>query len=189
MRLLSRMPREVYRIYSEDDFLADAICGEPLPRSGVAAGSRRLHRLVGVTLLIVAASAIGGSIVLTSVRSLAEGRRRVRARSEAVPESLAAVRAPRPSVWRQRVTESDARPGHASASHRTARRHGRVPAALVGKQKLHGAEPSAPVGERESTLARQNPSVKVVVAAEAAPSLAAADTAGEPEQAEFGFER
>jgi hypothetical protein len=191
MTLLSRTPREVYRVYSEDDFLADPICGEPLQRSGAAAGSRRLHRLAGVTLLIVAASAVGGSIVLTSVQSLAEGRRRVRARSEAASEPLAAVRASRPSVWRQRVTGGRARTDRGNVSHHTARQHGRVPAALVARQKLNSAEPPVLARERAITPAPQSgPPVEVVAAAGPEPALATvADKAGESGQAEFGFER
>ena len=42
MTLLRRAPREVYRVYGEDEFLADPLCDERMRKLPAAAGARRL---------------------------------------------------------------------------------------------------------------------------------------------------
>jgi hypothetical protein len=80
MMLLRRRPREVYRVYSEDEYLdgAGAEVGAGLEVAAVgtwppaaeparkAAGERRLRRVAGVAMLAGALGAVGGLVVMTS---------------------------------------------------------------------------------------------------------------------------
>jgi hypothetical protein len=194
MTLLRRAPREVYRVYAEEEFLADTRCDEPLHTVGAAAGGRRLHRIAGATALVAAAGAVGGLIALTGLQSLAGGRRRERQRPAAVTALTASTRATRPSVWRE--------PGG----------RGRPGRGLVGHHAQPGAAPERPSGGRararevapvsdgapapESTLAPDGApapqSAPVQAAAPSGAARAVAAAAAAPRQsgaAEFGFER
>jgi hypothetical protein len=74
--MLRRAPREVYRVYDEEEFLADAPYDERADASHVGAGEPRLKRLATVTLLLAAVGALGGLVVLAGASSVARGRRR-----------------------------------------------------------------------------------------------------------------
>ena len=74
--MLRRAPREVYRVYGEEEFFADAPYDERADASHLGAGERRLKRLATVTLLLAAVGALGGLVVLAGVSSVTRGRRR-----------------------------------------------------------------------------------------------------------------
>jgi hypothetical protein len=99
MTLWRRAPREVYRLYGEEEFFADAPANE---RSGAtsAVHGPQLQRLVGVTMLLAVIGAVGGVIAVTLVSSVAGGRRRGGVRSAAAARGSAL--ATRPDVWRAR---------------------------------------------------------------------------------------
>ena len=187
MTLLRRAPREVYRVYTEDEFLADASCEELFPTSGRAAGSRRLSRLAGTTLLLAAAGAVGGLVVLTSAQSLSGGRRRERPRPAMTSGLLAAVRAQHLSAQRRRGAAGVGGPGRGSVSPHIARRQSRASVVRVRKHRHDVAAPSELARVRTSPPVPQSPVVEAVASVGAQPTVAAA--VDKPGQAEFGFER
>jgi hypothetical protein len=190
MTLLRRAPREVYRVYAEEEFLADTRCDEPLQTVGAADGVQRLHRIAGATALVAAAGAVGGLIALTGLQSLAGSRRRERQRPAAVTALTASTRATRPSVWRE--PGGRGRPGRGLVGH-----HAQPGAARVRRARAREVAPasdSAPARERalapESAPAPQSAPVQATAPSGAARAVAA--VAAAPRQsgaAEFGFER
>jgi hypothetical protein len=186
MTLLRRAPREVYRVYTEDEFLADATCEELFPTSGRAVSSRRL-RFAGTTLLLAAAGAVGGLVVLTSMQPLSGGRRRERPRPVMTSGLLASVRAQHLNVRRQRGAAGVDGPGRGSVSRHIARRQSRASVVRARKHRHDVAAPSELARVRTSAPVTQRPAVEVVANVGAQPTVAAA--VGEPGQAEFGFER
>jgi len=78
--LLRRRPREVYRVYSEEEYLNDAgpdlaTLGEELspasvqPVSQGAGAHRRRHRVAGVAMLAGAVGIVGGVVVMNDLRT------------------------------------------------------------------------------------------------------------------------
>jgi hypothetical protein len=187
MTLLRRAPREVYRVYSEDEFLSDTTCQELSRTFDGAARTQRRHRLASATLLLAAAGAIGGLVVLTSVESLAGGRRREHSRPTASSGSLAVVRALRTSVWLPPRTARSDRPARGSASRPTGQRNGRALALRAPKRTQDVAASSELARVHAGAPAAQSPAVEVAASAGAQSPVAAA--ASEPGRAEFGFER
>ncbi len=194
MTLLRRAPREVYRVYAEEEFLADTICDEPLHTVGAAAGGQRLHRIAGATALVAAAGAVGGLIALTGLQSLAGGRRRERQRPAAVTALSVSTRPTRPSVWREYPGRGQ--PGRVSVGHHAQPRAASVRRAAVRARARDVAPVSdgAPAPESapvpESAPAPQSAPVDAAAPAGAARAVAA--VAAAPRQsgaAEFGFER
>jgi hypothetical protein len=76
--LLRRAPREVYRIYSEEEFF-DGASGMELftPTSSSGRGERRLRRLAGAAMLAGAVGMTGGAVVLAGSRPTRGPGRRV----------------------------------------------------------------------------------------------------------------
>ncbi len=70
--LLRRAPREVYRVYGEEEFFATAADERSEPTDG--AGEQRLQRVAGATVLLAAAGAVGGLIAITSLSTAAGAR-------------------------------------------------------------------------------------------------------------------
>jgi hypothetical protein len=64
MTLLRRTPREVYRLFDEDEFFAGADRVERRERAITPPGGRRLRRIAGTTTLLAAMGATGGVIAL-----------------------------------------------------------------------------------------------------------------------------
>jgi hypothetical protein len=163
MRFLRRAPREVYRVYSEDEFLADPLCDTRAQPIRPVAGGRRLSRIAGATVLVAAAGAVGGLIAGTSAPSLAGSRRRERQRTHSAVASIGSTGASRPRVWR---TRAEAGPS--------------------GHVRLGG---HAGQGRYRTPPVRQRPRL-TAAPAYAPPAVAAvAVSAGQPDQTEFGFER
>jgi hypothetical protein len=78
--LLRRRPREVYRVYSEEEYLNDAgpdlaPLGEELPPASVqpvsqgAGAHRRRHRVAGMAMLAGAVGIVGGVVVMNGLRT------------------------------------------------------------------------------------------------------------------------
>jgi hypothetical protein len=197
MTLLRRAPREVYRVYAEHEFLADALCDEPL-RTREASAGRPLHRIVAATVLIAAAGALGALIALESLQSIPGSRRRERQRSAAATATATAVvavtRASHPGVRRERGGRG--RPRRRSPRPQAARR-APDPVSPAGQRVQVGG--LAPIPERapapESAGAPEGPpspaGAPVAAAGSPVAVSAAASTAAAREegQSEFGFER
>jgi hypothetical protein len=77
MTLLRRAPREVYRVYSEDEFFAAATPDEDQGTvSHPNSAGHQLQRIAGVTILLAVVGAVGGMVAITSVSRVAGARRR-----------------------------------------------------------------------------------------------------------------
>jgi len=77
MTLLRRAPREVYRLYGEDEFFATSTPGEDhATAEHRRKGSRRLQRFAGVAILLAVVGVVGGMVAITSVSRVAGARRR-----------------------------------------------------------------------------------------------------------------
>ena len=200
MTLLRRPPREVYRVYTEEEYLNGAglepavALAEvwPVAAARIAAHARRLHRVVGMALLAGAVGTVGGVVAANNPWAhRGVGRR---------PGSLVAeARSPR--VVRSRITRSSvlARPVVAHRSTRLpARPHGGVavvvdyaPSAPAGgvvapSASEHGSAAAPPVGAGTTTASPADEAPAPVATASAATERAGA---GAGSRAEFGFER
>ncbi len=98
MTLLRRAPREVYRVYDEDEFFASAgigQCGEaPAPEL-----EGRAHRVAGVTVLLAAVGAVTGLVVITSLSPAARAGRRAGARLSADGDAVGSSRPASTRIW------------------------------------------------------------------------------------------
>jgi hypothetical protein len=194
MTLLRRAPREVYRVYSEEEFLADPLCDERMRKPDAAAGGRRLNRIAGATVLVAAAGAVGGLIAWTSAPSIAGSRRRERQRPHPAVASIGRTPASRPRVWRAR--EGGTRSAHVRANGHTARRRDRSQPARRRARRHditpnpistlssvsapgQGGAPSPQTPPAMAASPANTPPAATVVAVRVAPS----------DQTEFGFER
>jgi hypothetical protein len=207
MTLLRRAPREVYRVYGEEEFLEGADHAEALqtlaragqggravlPPAVSGAGERRLRRVVGATLLVGAVGVVGA---LTAVSGLLSGRGTGRRFGGSLRASVGASVGPRVGLHGSRASHvSLARIWQARAAQR--RRSELRPASQPARTK-HGA-----AGERRrgpaggarrssleiAVLAAQRPqAARVSVARLTAMAGAAASSQG-PVRPEFGFER
>jgi hypothetical protein len=200
LTLLRRTPREVYRVYAEDEFfacavesLADTARLERSPAPRAAARGRTLRRLASSTMLVAAAGALGGLVVLAE-RSHPVQARRPDAHEVAASDSRGTSRLARPQVWRgltrslravgaagARSHQGQAEPvtGIAVAAHRALRPQEHVTLVhrvLAAARGALVAASTAPVPRPESALT----SARVA---------AVAARASDPGQAEFGFER
>jgi hypothetical protein len=187
MKLLRRAPREVYRVYGEAEFFADAGRVSPPEREPEAdsVSERWLRRVIGTTLLLAAAGAVGG--VVASAPSAPGARRGMRSSLVAAAGSLVAgarvhlVAGPRIHVTRVRAL-SRARADRGGAGDLSARVHrgASVDERGAGEHVLR----LAPGAEVESAPIRA-----------AVPTIAARTTVAAPVasrhvgRAEFGFER
>jgi hypothetical protein len=98
VRLPHRAPREVYRLYSEEEYLSSVGCEETAPLSVAALDTTdtRLRRMLGAALLLGTIGAVGTLVALDSLSQPRVAGRR-----------LAAVR-PRPVTGTPVVAPSDA---------------------------------------------------------------------------------
>ncbi len=191
MRLLGRAPREVYRVYSEEEFFA-YVDGDERSEPAGAAGERRMQRVAGVTVLLAAAGAVGGVIAITSLSATTGGRRRVGAGLLAVTRSLMSAQATRTRVWRELPGSDGSRQPslhelgvarHTSRVMLMRRERARRSAAAARLVNLSKAAATVAVREQSTTIAVAAPAQPVRVTA------SAAVTSQQPGQAEFGFER
>jgi hypothetical protein len=75
MTRLRRAPREIYRVYSEEEYLSGAGTELGAESELASAGERHFHRAAGVTMLVGVAGAVGAIVVLNGawVRASAGG--------------------------------------------------------------------------------------------------------------------
>jgi hypothetical protein len=187
MTLLQRAPREVYRVYTEDEFFA-AAGSEALEDGDERAadspvGESRLRRLAGVTALLAIAGAVGGVTALSDATSSSGARRRVRRdllaaapRAVSRSASVPALRAPADGVHAVNSSARGARHARPAAVQRAEMEH----AAGEDASTVHSAGPSAApfAADTEGSPGSANPTVVAAV-----PS----DVRERPQ--EFGFER
>ncbi len=185
--LLRRAPREVYRVYGHDDFLADAIAhrDEPSKTRPPEARERRLQRIAGTTMLLTAVGAVGGVIATMSLP------RAVVRHSRGVPH-LRAVGTPhvpaRSDVWQAPALagvpqSEDARDQPAGIARRG-------PRAIVHARRFAAAPGHRGVASDVAPPARVGAPTSVSAPAGAAGLTASASPVQRPPgQVEFGFER
>jgi hypothetical protein len=206
MTLLRRRPREVYRVYTEDEYLDGAglelgagpqvtAVGEwsvPVGPARKAGGERRLRRVAGVAMLAGAVGTVGGLVVMTSARAH-NGAGRRPGSLVAATRSSRIVRASAPSwpvpahrseATRSRVAWAGRRRGK-SGPRRPLHPLTRLPARPIGSvatvvdyvSRSSSAEtPASTAAAGETTATDVSPSAAIP-----------RSTAGK--QAEFGFER
>jgi hypothetical protein len=208
---MRRRPREVYRVYSEDEYLnaeeylnLNGIGSELASAGGRPAaveparrgsGERRLRRVAGVTMLAGAVGAVGGVVVMNgpwAQRSAARGPGHLVAatRSPIVPPVIVAPREARsrPVVARRVMTTRSpvrSRPRRAgSDSH--ALQH---PLAHLSARPRESAAIVVDYVPRPSADAPSATGASATVSATPAAVEAAPKPAAPSERAEFGFER
>jgi len=123
MTLLRRAPREVYRVYAEDEFFAGTGIDESWEPNASAA-DRRMQRIAGATMLVAAVGAVGGLIAFTGLSSATRAGRRARGSLLATAGSLGSSRAMGAHVWRL-PTGADGSFHQGAAIRRTASAHAR----------------------------------------------------------------
>jgi hypothetical protein len=201
MTLLRRAPREVYRVYDEEEFLARTDC-EVAFEAVAASGERRMKRVLGATTLVAITGVVGGLAVFTSPRVAAGGSRRSRGLLAAA-SALANVRTARSQMWRapvktpvvvRRSNPVEAKrlpPGRLATRGQPARRGERMEAtpsptglpAVLSPQARPAPRPQAAGRSATWRLAAEQPAAEHPAAGQPA---AGQPAAGQPE---FGFER
>jgi hypothetical protein len=171
--LLRRAPREVYRVYDEEEFFAcpvdpfadtERLVHTSLPR--VVSRGLTLRRLAGSTMLIAVAGVLGSLAILADRAQPPAGRSQTR-------EIAASGSADRPRLAQPHLYRSLARlnepAGRDSTEHRA--RHGElIPAST------ESAPGSLPIAAAPVPTPAPAPAAALV-------------SAGAPGRAEFGFER
>jgi hypothetical protein len=204
MTLLARAPREVYRVYSEEEFF-----GEDGLRGGVAGaglfelvgspgtGERRLRRLAGVAALAGAVGAVGATFAATGPWPAAGAGRSAVADSHATALMRIAARASMLGARRPGEAAPPVRRLLASTGSLRPRGERRRPGASrdAGVPRWRGGEYarqyadavfSTPHTAPVPVLARPNAAPMDVASANA---IRAAAMTPQPQHAEFGFER
>ena len=207
MTLLRRAPREVYRVYGEDEFWASAAL-EPFDgwsRNGRASairpssGRRTLLRTAASTVLLASVGTVGGLMAMTGAAPFPHAGRGAVASLLARERSPASSQAAGVHIWRERVRSprSPASRVRVARSRLLARR-------LIVRGLAPGPSEPASASRAASTIEPDHEGAAVEVAAVSLPSHAAAPApvespartvgstpAGQspPGPAEFGFER
>jgi hypothetical protein len=198
MTLLRRAPREVYRVYGEEEFFARVghDVGFETAAPAHASGGVRLQRIAGAGMLLAATGAVGGLIAVGALSSTAAPRRRVGASLLAGARSLLSGHATGVRVWHpsagakdsgshpsRRDVNSDPRRSRRDAVER------RVTVARLVRRAMRARRTTgvrvAAVAERPSPAAA-GPSSTYAAAPVTADAVTQAPRAG---AAEFGFER
>jgi hypothetical protein len=196
MMLLRRAPREVYRVYGEEEFFATAADARSEPTDG--AGEHRLQRVAGATVLLAAAGAVGGLIAITSLSTAAGARRRAGADLLAGVRLSGHARAARSRAWREPASPDGAdRPGVLARrdGERAARIRGVIDAGAPRRARAGSRPPAArAAAEAErADLAGSNPQIQPVADSSPAQPVHSTASVAAPSQrsgqSEFGFER
>ncbi len=188
MTLLRRAPREVYRVYGEDEFFACADRDERLQTTTSVAGGRRLRRVAGATMLLAATGAVAGLVVIASLPSVTGIRRRAGTGLLAA-DSFGTSHGSRGQVWREPAgaaeTPSRSMRMQDADRVRVAARVGAPERAARPRRAIVPAETAA------AAVARQGAPVESA-ASPPQPLRMTASAAAVPQrsgQSEFGFER
>jgi DNA-directed RNA polymerase specialized sigma24 family protein len=196
MMLLRRAPREVYRVYGEEEFFATAADERSEPTDG--AGEHRLQRVAGATVLLAAAGAVGGLIAITSLSTAAGARRRARADLLAGVRLSGHARAARSRVWREPTSPDGAdRPDVLAwrGGQRSARIRGVIDAGAPRRARAGSRPPAARAAAEagRADLAGSNPQIQPVADSSPAQPVHSTASVATPSQrsgqSEFGFER
>jgi hypothetical protein len=185
MTSLRRRPREVYRVYDEDEFLRTAVAEELFESLPARSSERRLSRLACAAMLAGTVGTVGGVIAVNSLRSA--GGKGAAARGAAHPaahpylarQRASAMRisvAARTSIsWGQRRLGGHGDGAQRSQADTTRAKTGvdRYAVTALAARSMAVARPIT--AERSVAVARS------VASASSAPSLA--------KSVEFGFER
>jgi hypothetical protein len=179
MTLLRRAPREVYRVYDEEEFFAGAGREQRPEVVTSVGGERRLHRVAGATMLLAITGAVGGLVAITSLSSAgSDGIRRGTAQN---PDR----RARRVRVARRAVVSRHAR------ALRPARALRRAPAPRPARAPR--APSHAVAAAATAVIAAADQSAPIAVATPVNAARAAVGASARPQHAgqpaEFGFER
>ena len=181
MPLMRRASREVYRVYDEDEFFADASRDETeasRDKSFQAAPrvrEQRLRRVAGVTMLLTTMGAVGGLIAVSGLSAVGDRGRRVGAGLLAASGSLVSSRAAHAHVWRERVG--------ADGSRRRRAQGRRTDRARTVRRVVAGPRADVVLGKRSAPIG---------VASAASVGHPAARASAAPQRrggSEFGFER
>jgi hypothetical protein len=190
MTLLRRAHREVYRVYSEDEFFACADHDERSEPAG-AVGERRLQRVAGLTVLLAATGAVGGLIAITGLSASAGARRRAGAGLLAATRSFMYPRSARARVWSE-SSSADGLRGREVHARQMGRRVDAVALARHGESSRRTVPRRPIASEQAAAVAVSEQSTPVATAAPAQSvhvTASAAATSQRSGQAEFGFER
>jgi len=192
MTLMRRRPRAVYRVYTEEEYLAgvDALGDWQAPSPGEATRGRRLHRLAGAAALSGAVGTVVGVVGFAVLRAHPVARRAM----------AAELAAPRPIATARTMISSSRPPRGLRAADRAVRRRSdvrrrrsaeiaRVSDIAVSAETAAAPAPaietrSVPIHTRfVSQAGAETP------AASAARRAPVASQARRSVQGEFGFER
>jgi hypothetical protein len=204
MMRVRRAPREVYRVYSEDEFfregelLAGGVADER--HVGSARGAdQRWQTAAGVTIAAAAIGAIGGVVALTWVAPVPRGGRRATAALLPAAGSIAPSHLAGTHVWGVPSNVEGPRPRGVSTQRGAAARARRRAGTPV---RAAGARRSPGVGAREqltkATVAMTPASYEVAAVSDSGGSAGSAPGMSESAQplhpahaaaSEFGFER
>lgn len=190
MTLLRRAPREVYRVYGEDEFWARSereLCAgadqvAPTDVAAPAAARRTLRRVIVSTVLLATAGAVGGSLAMIGSGPTRHSRQRAVAGPSperggllAASRSFTASRSEAPRaggarIWSERASlpaPVPARPAHAVAA----------------------SDPGAPIEVAAVDVRAHAIPAEAPSRAADTPSESASAQTSSPGQSEFGFER
>jgi hypothetical protein len=126
MSLLRRTPREVYRLYAEDEYLAGATWESSAePASTTGASDLRRRRALSAAILLGAMGAVGSLLALNSISQPRAAGRRMAHRSTSTSRV--------PPTWKPetRVRRVDARGSAIRVNARHARRSAALTVAAV----------------------------------------------------------
>ncbi|HSZ14441.1 MAG TPA: hypothetical protein VK790_10455 [Solirubrobacteraceae bacterium] len=182
MTLLRRAPREVYRVYDEDEFFASAgigQCGEaPTPTPEL---DRHAHRVAGVTVLVAAVGAVAGLVVITSVSPSARAGRRAGARLSADGGAVGRSHEASTRIWNAPADTDGAPAG--DETERAASANGGGSATLARRVEMARRAAATRRTAGSTITASASP------AADGSAQAAASSGAATVKQPEFGFER
>jgi hypothetical protein len=185
MTPLRRAPREVYRVYTEEEFFDGGMDEEPFASAiSVGTGERRLRRLAGAALLVGAVGAVGGIVVATSVRPVRGSKRR--SGTDVRAPGRTAITAPA-SARVAAHPDAHTRPPHARSQQMASiivRGSGPRQGRMLGTRERSALWRHAGVTRREAVLVPATATPRNLVRATVRQT-----SEGQQPRAEFGFEQ
>lgn len=195
---LRRTPRAVYRVYSEDEYITDAVGPTEwyTPQAQTITREGRLRRLAGAAALTGAVGTVGGVIAIAIIGSRSPGSRIAASVGTAAQAALPTIRPA--SHARARPQARPRRTGQAHPARAVAGPSG------AGDRSALNRQPVSPSSRRSRvtlavahairtwrgpTVASDSKPSIPAVAPPSAPSAPAEAAAKSPTQGEFGFER
>jgi hypothetical protein len=195
MTLLRRAPREVYRVYDEEEFLAgeewiecpQSACPDTEERDG---GGARARHLAVAAMLCSAVGAVGGVIVISSLPPANGSRRTITSLRAAVVAAVPA-RASRTRIWQARTVANA--PGRESRQGSPRAAAGSWPSQVQTRREIPGSPRQADVAIEvdvpPSADARPVTASSATEPSTAEPAAAASSAGRSEAHAEFGFEQ